>query len=241
MVEWHSHWSQKRTILNHIITRLTCVRCWAASSTETEKSQAYWTCPSSSHTHMHMHTASEGFRRSLSHISAKNGWIHSYSDGEVMTMAHYPRYLPEQWVEYIQCLYVLLLLNELARTIYPFRWEAFAALATILCRAARKHIVIFPWISTGRVWKQNWVTSGFHWTFFALNFLTILPVWQSQMLNIILGRTLIYLDIYIYVYTRLCTYVQCHSSTSSLTSFLSKTKQNKQINEYLNTQSTKIL
>lgn len=79
--------SKKELFLNHIITRLACVRCWAASSTETKKSQAYWTCPSSSHTHMHMHTASIGFRRSLSHISAKNGWIHSYSVGEVMTMA----------------------------------------------------------------------------------------------------------------------------------------------------------
>lgn len=78
---------KKELFLNHIITRLTCVRCWAASSTETEKSQAYWTCPSSSHTHMHMHTASKGFRRSRSHISASNGWVHSYSDGEMMTMA----------------------------------------------------------------------------------------------------------------------------------------------------------
>lgn len=105
VVEWHSHRSQKRAIIEpRNYYRLTFVRCWAASSTETEKSQAYWTCPSSWRPHMHMHTASKGFPRSLSPISAKNGWVHSYSDGEVMTMARYPLSLNNGWDTFNACM-----------------------------------------------------------------------------------------------------------------------------------------
>lgn len=73
------------------------------------------------------------------------------------------------WDTFNACM-CFLLLDGPANTIYPFRWEAFAALATVLSTAARKRAMNFQWMSIGCLWKQNWITSGIHRTFFCTKF-----------------------------------------------------------------------
>lgn len=43
-----------------------------------------------SHTHMHMHTPLNAISPPITRGSVIMGMLHSYSDGEMMTMAHYP-------------------------------------------------------------------------------------------------------------------------------------------------------
>lgn len=67
------------------------------------------------HTHAHAHTskAPSFYFLTLFYMSLailRMGVLHS--DGEMMTMAHYP--LPEEWIWYIQYLYVLLFTRQIS-------------------------------------------------------------------------------------------------------------------------------
>lgn len=56
--------------------------------------------PSLTHTHAHAHTLKNTIPSLSFFVTLKQDWA-LHSDGEMMTMAHYP--LPEEWIRYIQC------------------------------------------------------------------------------------------------------------------------------------------
>lgn len=135
--------------------------------------------------------------------NVRMGVLHSYSDGQMVTMAHYPLSLKNGLDTFNACMCLLL-----DRPVITIRLELMKSICITgrvqqLSNAQWTYSVTFCrcWPGAPKCSKTD------AWTDQFLNkfnlFCTKLPdsyspVWQSQMLNIILGRThSIYLNIYI--------------------------------------------
>lgn len=76
-----------------------------------------------------------------------------HSDGEMMTMAHYP--LPEEWIRYIQRQYVLISRQTGYRGPSANQWDPFASHTVTLKRRVNIHTVSSVELQHGRMFEKK--------------------------------------------------------------------------------------